>query len=159
MKIFYFTFGYKHIHPETGRRLRDGWYQVKAKDSVEAREKIVSIFGQAWSMQYEEKQFGEETRALFTEGCLKHFDLIEEGSFESYLINSKAEFVKKVNDQKWNPELRVVAEDFIIAFDQLKDKFLQVNEAKIRNEFLKLMLDSNSISKENYNYYYETIKS
>jgi hypothetical protein len=50
----------------------------------------------------------------------------EHEDFMRYLQDAKNEFVKGIWDQEGksdHPALRVIVEDFIIAFDQLRDRF------------------------------------
>lgn len=48
-----------------------------------------------------------------------------EESFEEYLRNARDEFVIEINKQEWSTELRCTAEDFLIAFDQAREKALK----------------------------------
>lgn len=57
-------------------------------------------------------------------------------AFNDYLTHSRAQFVKKVNEQDWNTQLRTAAESFVIAFDQLKEGF-EVFKIAISPQFIK----------------------
>lgn len=48
-------------------------------------------------------------------------------TFKEYLIEARNEFCAKINEQDWNTELRVASESFLIAYDQVVDKYLQSN--------------------------------
>ena len=45
-------------------------------------------------------------------------------TFEEYLIEARNEFCAKINEQDWNTELRMVAESFLIAYDQVMYKYI-----------------------------------
>lgn len=49
--------------------------------------------------------------------------MIEKTEFGEYLSSARDRFCKKINEQDWNTELRMEAENFVIAFDQLKDRW------------------------------------
>lgn len=49
----------------------------------------------------------------------------EAGSFEQYLSSTRNKFVNAVRNQEWNTELRVEAEDMLIAFDQLRERYIE----------------------------------
>lgn len=56
MPLYYFTFGQKYrqeSHPAGGHP--DGWFTVNAKDSQEAREKMVATAGIMWAAQYDKE--------------------------------------------------------------------------------------------------------
>lgn len=46
----------------------------------------------------------------------------DEYSFEDFIRISRMEFCVTVNTQKWNKEMRVAAEDILIAYDQMREK-------------------------------------
>lgn len=52
MPEWIFTFGFHHVHPETGERLRNNFVRIKASDYEAARQQMVARFGQKWSHQY-----------------------------------------------------------------------------------------------------------
>lgn len=53
---------------------------------------------------------------------------IPEESFENYLTNARDAFVKEVVNSDWNINLRVSAEDFLICFDQLRERFTSLSQ-------------------------------
>lgn len=57
MKKFYFTFGQEHVHPKTGRPMRNYYIEIIASSSEKAREIMFSRYGAKWSFQYEEGGF------------------------------------------------------------------------------------------------------
>ena len=59
MKKFYVTFGQQHP-------CHNGWIEVFAANSSEARELVLAKFGTAWSMLYDEDHFKPK---YFPEGC------------------------------------------------------------------------------------------
>jgi len=69
--IFYFTFGFSHIHPVTGEPMRDYWIEIKAKDRQLAQEKMFEIFGKEWSMCYKESDFDKK---YFPKGSYMKYD-------------------------------------------------------------------------------------
>ena len=54
----------------------------------------------------------------------KDNDMSGEETFEDYMRNARNEFVEEINKQDWNTELRVAAENILIAYDQMRDKIL-----------------------------------
>lgn len=52
MPEWIFTFGFHHVHPETGERLRNRFVRIQAPDSETARGQMVARFGLKWSHQY-----------------------------------------------------------------------------------------------------------
>jgi hypothetical protein len=46
-------------------------------------------------------------------------------TFEDYLKEARNDFCAKINEQDWNTELRTASESFLIAYDQVVDKYLQ----------------------------------
>ena len=61
LKKYYVTFG-------QSSKMKDGWAEVWATSSEEARKKILEIFGQNWSMMYTEEEFNA---SYFPQGCLE----------------------------------------------------------------------------------------
>lgn len=49
-------------------------------------------------------------------------------TFEEYLRNARNEFVRMIELQKWDTNLRCAAEDFLIAFDQAREKALMYED-------------------------------
>lgn len=45
--------------------------------------------------------------------------------FENYLIETRGEFVKAVNELQWNTGFRTKCENLLIAFDQMKQALRQ----------------------------------
>lgn len=43
----------------------------------------------------------------------------EEGTFLDYLSEARDEFVRKVNEQQWDTELRMASENILIAYDKV----------------------------------------
>lgn len=52
-------------------------------------------------------------------------------TFEDYLIEARNEFCAKINEQDWNTELRMVAENFLITYDQTVERYKQVNRREV----------------------------
>jgi len=48
-------------------------------------------------------------------------------TFEDYLKEARNQFCAKINEQEWNTEMRTASESFIIAYDQVVDKYLKSN--------------------------------
>lgn len=53
--------------------------------------------------------------------------------FENYLQNAKEDFCNKINSMEWNTELRTESESFVIAFDQLFDKYKEIFKLETNN--------------------------
>jgi hypothetical protein len=51
----------------------------------------------------------------------------EDEGFLNFIVGAKNNFVKKVDEQKWNNELRMEAENIIIAYDQMMNKLFDCN--------------------------------
>ena len=56
MRDWIFTFGFDHIHPETGRRLANHYLVIRAEDSETARAEMVRRFGTKWAFQYPSRE-------------------------------------------------------------------------------------------------------
>lgn len=70
MKTFYITFGvqYTDFYPHPNGGHRDGWFEIKATNELEAREKaFASPIGRQWSMMYDKQPDLE----VFPRGCLQ----------------------------------------------------------------------------------------
>jgi hypothetical protein len=52
-------------------------------------------------------------------------------TFEEYLVEARNEFCAKINEQDWNTELRMTAESFLIAYDQVVDKYKDINRRDV----------------------------
>lgn len=52
-RVWWFTFGYDHVHPLTGESLRDCYVEVTG-DSEETRIRMMEVFGNKWAFQYPE---------------------------------------------------------------------------------------------------------
>lgn len=50
-----FTFGFEHVHPDTGEPLKD-CYVVIDGDVNSSRERMAERFGLKWAMQYPSKE-------------------------------------------------------------------------------------------------------
>lgn len=60
------------------------------------------------------------------------------GTFEDYLKEARNDFCAKINGQEWNTELRTASESFLIAYDQVVDKYLENNRKKVtKNNIIK----------------------
>jgi len=46
-------------------------------------------------------------------------------TFEDYLKEVRAEFCAKINEQGWNTEMRTASESFLIAYDQVVNRYLK----------------------------------
>jgi hypothetical protein len=59
MHNYYMTFGYGQCdpHPTFPAATVDGWVRIVAETDAEARVAAVCLFGQKWSMLYEEGDF------------------------------------------------------------------------------------------------------
>jgi len=61
---YYVTFGYSHVHPITGERMRDYWIEFDEIEGISGRkrvyEKMNERFGGQWGLIYEEKDFHKE---------------------------------------------------------------------------------------------------
>lgn len=44
--------------------------------------------------------------------------------FKRYMVNARNKFVEDITRQKWNTEMRTSAEDFIICFDQMRERLI-----------------------------------
>jgi hypothetical protein len=66
MSNFYLTFGYGQCdpHPTFPDASVDGWVCIKAETDAEARVAAVHVFGQKWSMLYEESDFDRSYHPL-----------------------------------------------------------------------------------------------
>ena len=42
--------------------------------------------------------------------------------FDNYVVLARDEFVKEVNKQDWNTQLRMTAENLLIAYDQMRQR-------------------------------------
>lgn len=51
-------------------------------------------------------------------------------TFEDYLKEARNDFCAKINEQDWNTELRTASESFLIAYDQVVDKFKTINKQR-----------------------------
>jgi hypothetical protein len=56
MTEWIFTFGFAHVHPETGQRLANHYVVIKAEDGEAAREEMVRRFGRKWAFQYRSRE-------------------------------------------------------------------------------------------------------
>jgi len=74
MDTHYFTFGQKHVHPETGEQLKDYWIEVCAKSSKKARELMFKLFGNKWGFQYCERKF-MKCYSHFPKGCYAKYEI------------------------------------------------------------------------------------
>lgn len=45
-----------------------------------------------------------------------------EPEFEKYISEARDRFVRKVNEQEWNTQLRMEAENLLTAFDQMREQ-------------------------------------
>lgn len=77
MKNYYFTFGQNHWTGE-GYPMKNSWVRVVAESYGKARELFVDNFSNIhmekpdkWAFQYEEKDFGDESKALYPNGEFK----------------------------------------------------------------------------------------
>lgn len=52
-------------------------------------------------------------------------------TFEEYLVEARANFCAQIDEQDWNVELRMVAESFLIAYDQTVERYKQVNHREV----------------------------
>jgi hypothetical protein len=52
-------------------------------------------------------------------------------AFEECLIEARDEFCAKINEQEWNTELRTACESFLIAYDQVVDKYKDINRRDV----------------------------
>jgi hypothetical protein len=50
-----FTFGFGHVHPESGESLRNRFVRIRGTFS-EARDEMVRRFGKKWAFQYKSEQ-------------------------------------------------------------------------------------------------------
>ena len=80
MQRFYFTFGQTHLHPDTKQPMKDYWVEVEAESYIKARQLFMSKYGKKWAFQYNETDFGMETRVLFPRG--KHSEIIQKKETE-----------------------------------------------------------------------------
>lgn len=78
MKTFYLTFGQKYRREENPRWTNtktqyvhpDGWWEVSDENYIEARKKVVKLFGHHWAGLYEHK-FNPEYYSLGKIGEIK----------------------------------------------------------------------------------------
>lgn len=59
---------------------------------------------------------------------------IEEVTFEEYMRNAREKFLIDIHNQPWNNEMRTAAEDFLICFDQMREKLLAAASTDKGNE-------------------------
>ncbi|MFA7290360.1 MAG: hypothetical protein WC055_15910 [Melioribacteraceae bacterium] len=52
----------------------------------------------------------------------------EEGTFWDYLSEARSEFVIDINKQLWSTELRMAAENILIAYDQVVERYRKLEE-------------------------------
>jgi hypothetical protein len=75
---------------------------------------------------------------------------IPKEDFKTYLMQARNEFVNSVNIQEWNIELRVAAENILIAYDQLRRMYqhlsplLEEKERRIK----ELEFENNTMGKQ-----------
>jgi hypothetical protein len=50
------TFGYSHVHPDTGEPLRNKYVIVEAENDIKAHEIMYNRFGQKWAFAYVSKE-------------------------------------------------------------------------------------------------------
>lgn len=60
-------------------------------------------------------------------------DINEFVSFEDYMRDTRNKFVQKILAHKWNIDLRITAEDILIAYDQMMDKILNASSNVNKN--------------------------
>lgn len=56
MKEHIFTFGFGHVHPDTGRSLANHYIVIWAESAQEARTKMYERFGQKWAFEYPSRE-------------------------------------------------------------------------------------------------------
>lgn len=54
--------------------------------------------------------------------------------FEKYLSAERDAFVIAINSNDWNTKVRTAAEDFLICFDQLRERVQSSNEGEVKTE-------------------------
>lgn len=117
--------------------IRRGIYWVLTKLSL--AELFCSIDEQ--QCQQECKHKSDRSSCIFTSYRIKQTPTppaasgkqSDDGTFKEYLSNTRDEFVKEINAQEWNIKLRTTAEDLLIAFDQLRDKYTTQSNPSVEN--------------------------
>jgi hypothetical protein len=62
MSEWIFTFGFLHVHPETGERLWNKYIRIVASDSEAARAEMFRRFGDEWAFQYDSEDAAGVTK-------------------------------------------------------------------------------------------------